>query len=131
MVLRRCQDQGHALAHGGGEILRPARERDQDGLPQPQLLVQLDQVKRDLAAKVQPLVEELIRLEVPLENEMLRALIAQPESFFLPRVALTGKVVCPRQVACHGLGHNLRISLVSTSAWEKREIAAYYKYIAY
>jgi hypothetical protein len=63
-----------ALVHGKAE----------DSLPQPQILKALDQVKRDLAAALQPLIEELIRLDVPLEKEALQAVITQPESFFLP-----------------------------------------------
>jgi hypothetical protein len=63
-----------ALVHGKSE----------DSLPQPQILKALDQVKRDLAAATQPLVEELIRLDVPLEKEALQAVITQPETFFSP-----------------------------------------------
>ena len=63
-----------ALAKGKVEV----------SLPQPSVLRALDQAKRDLAAAIKPLVEELIRLETPLENEMLRSLIAQPELFFSP-----------------------------------------------
>ena len=57
-----------------------------DGLPQPQILVVLDQVKRDLAAKLKPLVEELIQLNVPLEKELLESLVKQPELFFAPEI---------------------------------------------
>lgn len=57
-----------------------------DGLPQPQMLVALDQVKRDLNAKLQPLVDELSRLGIPLEESVLRSLVTQPEEFFAPRV---------------------------------------------
>ena len=53
-----------------------------DSLPQPQILKALDQVKRDLVAAMQPLFDELIRLDAPLERESLQALITQPESFF-------------------------------------------------
>src|SRR2546426_8312715 len=44
-------------------------------LPQPQVLRALDQTKRDLAAAVKPTVEELIQLDPPLDNEMLRSVI--------------------------------------------------------
>ena len=69
-----------------------------DGLPQPQMLVVLDQVKRDLAAKVQPLVEELAQVEVPLENELLQSLIARPENFFDPRVVRATRCYLKGQV---------------------------------
>lgn len=53
-------------------------------LPQPSVLIALDQVKRDLAAAVKPTVEELIQLDPSLEKALLASLIAQPEKFFLP-----------------------------------------------
>jgi hypothetical protein len=56
----------------------------ESGLPQPTVLKNLEQGKRDLAAAVKPAVEELIQLDPPLELEMLKGLIAKPESFFEP-----------------------------------------------
>ena len=55
-------------------------------LPQPTILKTLDQTKRDLLAALKPAIEDLIRFETPLEPEMLQSLLAQPESFFSPRV---------------------------------------------
>lgn len=55
-------------------------------LPQPLLLKALDQVKRDLAAAAKIAIEELVRLESPLETDLLRSLVADPESFFSPAV---------------------------------------------
>ncbi len=53
---------------------------------QPAVLKLLDKTKRDLAAAVKPLVEELIRLDTPLEKSMLESLVTQPENFFKPPV---------------------------------------------
>ena len=69
-----------------------------DGLPQPQILMVLDQVKRDLAAKLKPLVDELIQLEVPLENELLQSVVTQPENFFTPRVVRATRCFLKGQV---------------------------------
>jgi hypothetical protein len=55
-------------------------------LPEPTILKTLDQTKRDLLAALKPVIEDLIRFETPLEVEMLQSLLAQPESFFAPRV---------------------------------------------
>ena len=55
-------------------------------LPQPALLKALDQTKRELQAAVKPLVEELIKLDTPLEHAVLHALPTDPESFFAPKV---------------------------------------------
>jgi hypothetical protein len=52
--------------------------------PQPVLLKELDQTKRDLLAAVKPLVEELLSLDAPLEKELLLALVEKPEMFFSP-----------------------------------------------
>ena len=49
---------------------------------QPAILKVLEQSKRDLAEAIKPAVDELIRLDTPLEAKMLQALVAQPDSFF-------------------------------------------------
>jgi len=72
--------------------------KGEDGLPRPQILVQLDQVKRDLNAKIQPLIEELMQLEVPLENETLQSLVAKPENFFKPLVVRSTRCFLKGQV---------------------------------
>ena len=61
-----------------------ARGKADAPLPQPSVLIALDQVKRDLAAAVKPAVEELIHLDPSLEKSLLASLIAQPGKFFLP-----------------------------------------------
>ncbi len=61
-----------------------ARGKADAPLPQPSVLIALDQIKRDLAAAVKPAVEELIQLDPSLEKSLLASLIAQPGKFFLP-----------------------------------------------
>jgi len=51
---------------------------------QPAILKVMEQTKRDLTAAVKPTVEELIRLDAPLETKMLQSLMAQPDAFFSP-----------------------------------------------
>lgn len=55
-------------------------------LPQPAVLKALDQAKRDLQAAIKPLVEELLKLETPIEQTLLEGLATQPESFFTPKM---------------------------------------------
>jgi hypothetical protein len=55
-------------------------------LPQPMILKALEQTRRDLASGVKATVEELVALNSPLDAEMLKAFIAQPETFFSPAV---------------------------------------------
>jgi hypothetical protein len=57
-----------------------------EGSLQPAILKLLDKTKRDLAAAVKPLVEELIKLDTPLETSVLQSIIALPENFFKPSV---------------------------------------------
>ena len=56
----------------------------EDHILQPAILKQLDKTKRELMVTLQPAVDELIKLDAPLEPEMLQALVAQPENFYLP-----------------------------------------------
>jgi len=65
-----------ALVKGGADAV----------LSQPELLKALDQNKRDLAAALKPLVEELIKLDTPLDGEMLQSFLKQADLFFSPRV---------------------------------------------
>jgi hypothetical protein len=67
-------------------------------LPQPTVLKTLDHTKRDLVAAVKPLVEELIQLDAPVEAELLRALPAQPELFFTPRMVRASRCFLKGQV---------------------------------
>jgi hypothetical protein len=55
-------------------------------LPQPAVLKALEQTRRDLLAALKPTVEELIRLETPLEADMLQSLVTQPDLFYSPAV---------------------------------------------
>lgn len=54
-------------------------------MPQPTLLKAMADTKRELLAALKPAVEELIRLDTPLEKPMLENLITEPESFFTPK----------------------------------------------
>jgi len=65
---------------------------------QPELLRTLDQTKRELVAAAKPVVEELFRLEAPLENELLQALAAQPELFFSPRIVRANRCFVKGQI---------------------------------
>jgi hypothetical protein len=63
-----------------------AKGKVESTLPQPAVLKAMDQTKRDMMAAMKPLVDELIALDTPLEPEMLRALVDNPETFFSPKV---------------------------------------------
>lgn len=77
-----------ALIHG----------KNDDNFLQPALLKALDKTKRDLTAAIQPLVDELIRLDAPIDHEILRNLLTDPESFFKPAVARANRCFVKGQV---------------------------------
>ena len=58
----------------------------EDQILQPAILKRLDKTKRDLIATLKPTVDDLIKLNAPLEPEMLESLVVQPENFYLPAV---------------------------------------------
>ncbi len=70
----------------------------EEGQLQPAVLKLLDKTKRDLATAVKPLVEELIRLDTPLEKSMLESLVAQPENFFKPAVVRASRCYIKGQI---------------------------------
>lgn len=80
MVTRLVEHNAHvnevcaALVNGKieGNVLQPA------------ILKVLEQTKRDLAAAIKPAVEELVRLDTPLESKMLQSFVTHPDSFFSP-----------------------------------------------
>ena len=53
-------------------------------MAQPEVLRNLDHSKRELAAALKPIVEELIRLDTSLETQEIQALLTQPDRFFSP-----------------------------------------------
>lgn len=67
-------------------------------LPMPAMLRALDQTKRDLLAAIKPAVEELVRLDTPLETAALTTLAEQPESFFSPRSVRANRCFLKGQV---------------------------------
>jgi len=73
--------------------------KNEENLLQPAILRVMDQTKRDLAAAIKPLVDELIRLETPLDPAMLRALPEKPASFFTPANIRASRAFVKGQVA--------------------------------
>jgi hypothetical protein len=67
-------------------------------LPQPAVLQTLEETKRNLATALKPLVEELLRLETPLETDLLQAVLTKPEAFFSPRMVRANRCFVKGQV---------------------------------
>jgi hypothetical protein len=67
-------------------------------LPQPEILKSLEQSKRDLVAALKATAEELLGLGTPLEPEMIRSLVTDPELFFSPRTVRANRCFIKGQV---------------------------------
>jgi hypothetical protein len=85
-------------AHVSATCAALAKGKAEAAMPQLSVLKALDQTKRDLAAALQPAVEELIQLDSPLETTMLRSFITDPESFFAPAVVRANRCFAKGQV---------------------------------
>ncbi len=81
VIITRLVEHNNQVAEISASLLGGKLE---EGQLQPAILKQLDKTKRDLAAAVKPLVEELIKLDTPLETSLLQSIAAQPENFFKP-----------------------------------------------
>jgi hypothetical protein len=88
MIITRLVEHSNQVAEISAALLGGKME---EGMLQPAVLKLLDKTKRDLAAAVKPLVEELVKLDTPLERSMLESLIAQPENFFKPGVVRSSR----------------------------------------
>jgi len=95
MIITRLVEHSNQVAEISAALLGGKME---EGMLQPAVLKLLDKTKRDLAAAVKPLVEELIRLDTPLERPMLESLVAQPENFFKPNVVRSSRCYIKGQV---------------------------------
>jgi len=67
-------------------------------MEQPSVLKTYDQTRRELAAAIKPLVDELVALESPLEKELLLSLAQDHEQFFSPRAVRSARCFFKGQV---------------------------------
>ena len=67
-------------------------------LPQPEILKTLDQTKRDLLAAFKQAAAELVKLDPPLEKELLESVSADPKLFFSPRMVRANRCFAKGQV---------------------------------
>ncbi len=82
-----------------GEILTTlVKGKAEENLPQPASLQRLEQTQQQLAEAVKPVVAELLALNVPFEPEALKALTADPELFFTPKMIRANRCFVKGQV---------------------------------
>ena len=65
---------------------------------QPQMMRQLDDAKRNLKAAVAPMVEELIKLDSPIDHALLKMFVQNPEHFFSPHAVRANRGYVKGQV---------------------------------
>ena len=75
-----------------------AKSKPGEALPMPAVMKAYEQTKRDLAAALKPAVEELIKSDAPLPEEMLRSLVTQPKLFFSPAVVRATRCFLKKQL---------------------------------
>ena len=81
MIVTRLMEHGASVNEVCSAIISG---RNEENFLQPAILRALDKARGELTAAIKPLVEELIRLEAPLDPGQLLGLIDKPENFFTP-----------------------------------------------
>jgi len=71
-------------AHVGDVCAALVNGKNEDNFLQPAILKALDKTKRDLQAAIQPLIDELIKLNTPLEASLLQSFAEKTDNFFTP-----------------------------------------------
>src|SRR6266404_2233937 len=88
VIVSKLVEHQNNLSHFLAGTINATSQAD---LPPPEILKTLENAKRDLAASLKPEVEELIRLETPMEGGLLQSLTTNPELFFSPKVVRTNR----------------------------------------
>jgi hypothetical protein len=84
VLVSRLVEHNNQLAEVCSALIKG---KNDENILQPAILKALEKTRTDLKTAIQPLVDELIRLDAPLDAGMLRSLVGQPENFFSPAVA--------------------------------------------
>jgi hypothetical protein len=67
-------------------------------IPEPNVLRTLEHTKKDLQASIQSLVDELLKLQPPIEPALIESLRTNPEAFFTPAAARAWRCFVKGQV---------------------------------
>jgi hypothetical protein len=83
VIVSKLVEHNTSISQFGGAL---ANHAGAAVLSQPELLKTLELRKRDIAAALKPAVEDLIKLDTPLESQMLQSFLTKPDLFFSPPV---------------------------------------------
>jgi hypothetical protein len=96
VIITKLVEHNTSVSHFLAALIKGGTE---ESLPQPVLLKDLEQAKRDLLAAIKPVIEDLIGMETPLETDLLQPLATEPQLFFTPRFVRANRGYLKGQVA--------------------------------
>ena len=95
VIVSRLVEHNNNVSHVLAALVKGTADAD---MPQPEVLKTLEQAKRDLTAAFKQALEELIKLDPPLETGLLESLGADAELFFTPRMVRANRCFIKGQV---------------------------------
>jgi hypothetical protein len=94
-IISKLVEHNNNVCHTLAALIKGTAETE---MPRPELLKTLDQTKRDLLAALTQATVELVKLDPPLEKELLESLSTDPELFFSPRMVRANRCYVKGQV---------------------------------
>ena len=95
VIVSRLVEHNNNVSHVLAALVKGTADAD---MPQPEVLKTLEQAKRDLTAAFKQALEELIKLDPPLETGLLESLGTDAELFFTPRMVRANRCFIKGQV---------------------------------
>ena len=95
-IISRLVEHNSNVSHALATLVKGTVEA---GVPPPAAMKTLENTKRDLAAGLKPLIDELVRWEAPLEPEWVKSIAEDPDVFFTPRMVRANRCFVKGQLA--------------------------------
>jgi len=95
VIVSKLVEHNNNVSHVLAALVKGTADAD---MPQPEVLKTLEQAKRDLTAAFKQALEELIKLDPPLETGLLESLGTDAELFFTPRMVRANRCFIKGQV---------------------------------
>ncbi|HEV2695405.1 MAG TPA: hypothetical protein VG347_21095 [Verrucomicrobiae bacterium] len=85
-------------AHVGDVSAALLNGKNEDNFLQPAILKALDKTKRDLQGAIQPLIDELIRLNTPMDLAILQSFAEKSDNFYTPHAIRASRALVKGQL---------------------------------
>ncbi len=95
-IISRLIEHNSNVSQALSTLVKGTAEVD---VPPPVALKTLENTKRDLAAALKPLIDELVQLEAPLEPGWVQSVVEDPDQFFTPRMVRANRCFVKGQLA--------------------------------